>query len=63
MTDEKVRKTEAPLKLDMSFSEALRRLMSTDPKEVAESIDRSKTKKPAQGDPPRRPRQSVKGRS
>lgn len=54
MTDEK-RKTEPPLKLDMPFSEALSRFVATKPKEVADSIERSKAKKPPQDGPPRRP--------
>ena len=49
------RKTEPPLKLDMDFSEALERFARVKPKEVAESIDRAKTKKPPQDDFPRRP--------
>jgi hypothetical protein len=40
------RKTEPPLKLDMDFAEALERFARTKPEEVAESIERSKTKKP-----------------
>lgn len=40
------RKTEPPLKLDMDFGEALARFARTKPEEVAESIERSKTKKP-----------------
>ena len=54
MTDEK-RKTEPPLALNMSFEEALSRFAATDPKEVAEGIERSKTKKPPQDGTPRRP--------
>lgn len=54
MTDDK-RKTEPPLKLDMDFLEALSRFAATDPKEVADSIERSKTKKPPGSGSPRRP--------
>jgi len=42
----KGKKLEPPLKLDMDFSEALRRFVKTDPKEVEESIERAKQKKP-----------------
>jgi hypothetical protein len=56
MTHEKGTKLEPPLKLDMSFDEALSRFLVTDPKEVAETIERSKTKRPPQdAPPPRRP--------
>jgi hypothetical protein len=41
------RKLEPPLKLDLSFDEALSRYVATKPKELVESIERSKTKKPA----------------
>lgn len=51
----KGKKMEPPLKLDMSFSEALGRFVRTSPQEVDESIERSKTKKPPQDAPPRRP--------
>lgn len=44
MTDGK--KRERPLYLDMDFGEALERFAQTDPKEVAESIQRAKKKKP-----------------
>ena len=40
------RKMEPPLKLDMDFGEALTRFTKTKPGEVAESVERSKTKKP-----------------
>jgi hypothetical protein len=56
MTHKKGAKMEPPLKLDMSFDEALGRFTQASPEEVAESIDRSKTKKPPQDCPPRRPR-------
>lgn len=49
MTDDK-RKTEPALKLDLDFAEALTRFVRTDPAEVAESIERSKTKKPPGAD-------------
>lgn len=57
MTGETKKKTEPPLKLDMGFVEFLARALQTDPKEVQESIERSKTKKPPQN-PPRRPERS-----
>lgn len=57
MTGETKKKVEPPLKLDMGFGEFLARVLQTDPKEVAESIDRAKTKKPPQ-DAPRRPERS-----
>lgn len=44
------RKTEPPLKLDMDFGEALERFVRVKPKEVAESVERAKTKMPL-GDP------------
>lgn len=50
----KGKKLEPTLKLNMSFGELLARLVQTDKKEVEESIDRAKTKKPP-GDEPRRP--------
>ena len=56
MTDD--RKNEPPLRLDMSFGEALARLTRVKPSEVAESVERSKTKKPPGDDPPRQPRRS-----
>lgn len=55
----KGKKLEPPLKLDMSFSEALGRFARTDPKEVKESVERSKTKKPP-GDTPERPKRSTR---
>jgi hypothetical protein len=51
----KGKKLEPPLKLDMSFSEALSRFAATDPGEVEENIERSKTKRPPQDGTPRRP--------
>lgn len=53
MTDD--RKLEPKLGLDMDFGEALGRFVQTKPKEVAESVERAKTKKPPQDAPPRRP--------
>jgi hypothetical protein len=53
MTHEKGRKLEPPLKLDMSFGEALSRFVATKPEEVAESVERSRQKKPP-GEEPRR---------
>jgi hypothetical protein len=44
---------EPPLKLDMSFGEALERFARVKPKEVAESVERSKAKKPPEGTPGR----------
>lgn len=49
------RKTEPPLKLDMDFGEALERFARTKPKEVAESVERAKAKKPPGEEFPRRP--------
>lgn len=48
------RKTEPPLRLDMSFGEAMSRFVATDPKEAQESIEQSKAKKPPQDVSPRR---------
>jgi hypothetical protein len=39
-------KQEPPLHLDLNFGEALERFARTKPSEVAESIERSKQKKP-----------------
>lgn len=49
------RKTEPPLNLDMDFGEALERFARVRPKEVAESVERSKTKKPPGDESPKRP--------
>lgn len=49
------RKQEPKFGLDMDFGEAMERFLQTDPKEVAESIQRSKTRKPPGDDAPRRP--------
>jgi hypothetical protein len=48
-------KLEPKLALDMYFAEALARFTQTKPEEVAESIERSKAKKPPGNGPPRRP--------
>lgn len=49
----KGKKLEPKLHLDMDFGEALERFIQTDPKEVAERIDRAKQKKPPEdGAPP-----------
>lgn len=74
MTDKKdKRKLEPKFGLDMDFGEALERFAKTDPKEVAESIDRSKQKKPpgdqspggnvhrSRKDRPRQPRRNKSG--
>ncbi len=47
----KGKKLEPPLKLDMSFGEALNRFVATKPGEVEESIARSKQKKPPGAEP------------
>ena len=47
------RKLEPPLRLDMSFDEALGRFAATDPNEVAESVERSKAKRPPEDRNPR----------
>ena len=52
MTGEK-RKLEPPLKLGMAFGEALSRFVATEPAEVEESVERSKTKKPPETNPRR----------
>jgi len=59
----KGRKMEPPLKLEMSFGEAMSRFVATKPEQLDESIARSKTKKPPQDQTPRRPgskRQALK---
>lgn len=58
MTNDK-RKTEPPLRLDMDFGEALSRFVATKPKELDESVERAKQKKPPQDATPRRPGQST----
>ncbi len=62
MTSETKKKTEPPLKLDMGFGEFLARALQTNPKEVQESIDRAKTKKPPENEP-RRPKVRSEDRS
>jgi hypothetical protein len=54
-------KLDPPLRLDMSFDEALSRFVATNPEEVDESVQRSKTKRPPQDEAPRRSPE-VKGR-
>lgn len=49
------KKTEPPFGLAMDFGEALSRFVATKPKEVVDSIERSKAKKPPQDAAPRRP--------
>lgn len=51
----KGRKQDPALGLDMDFEEALSRFVATSPKEVEESIERAKEKKPPQDRAPRRP--------
>jgi hypothetical protein len=41
-------KLDPPLRLDMSFEEALSRFVATKPEEIEESIERSKAKVPPQ---------------
>jgi len=57
------KKQEPAFGLDMGFEEALRRFAGTDPKEVAESIERSKQKRPSGTEPPRRPARAERGKS
>ena len=45
MTDDKRRKYDPPLRLDMDFKEGLVRFGQTDPKEMRELIERIKRKK------------------
>lgn len=51
------KKHEPPLKLDMSFEEALSRYVATSPTEVQESIERARKRKPPE-EVPRRPVQA-----
>ena len=46
------KKLEPKFGLEMDFGEALGRFVRTDPKEVAESVERSKQQKPPGEDPP-----------
>jgi len=57
----KGKKLEPPLRLDMSFEEAMRRFAATDPKEIEESIERGKKKRPPQDAPPGRPSPTKRG--
>ena len=52
MTHKKGDKLEPPLRLDMSFTEALGRFTATDPKEVEGTVARSKKRKPPGATPP-----------
>ena len=45
-------KRQPPLWLDISFAEALERFAGTDPKEVAQLIERAKEQKPPGSKPP-----------
>ena len=54
----KGKKLEPKLHLDLNFGEALERFAQTDPKEVAESIERAKQKRPPEDGSPRRPAHS-----
>jgi hypothetical protein len=63
MIHKKGTKLDPPLKLDMSFAESLERFISTKPKEVDESVERAKTKRPPQDGAPRRPGHSASVKS
>lgn len=52
MTEKKRKKLEPKFGLDMDFAEALERFAQTDPKEVAESIERAKQKNRRETKPP-----------
>lgn len=54
------RKLEPAFGLDMDFGEAFERFARTDPKEVAESVQRSKQKGPPGDEVPRRPARPAK---
>jgi len=54
MSNEK-KKTEPPLFINVKFGEALARFAATNPSELDENIERSKTKKPPRDIIPRRP--------
>jgi hypothetical protein len=60
VTHKRGAKLEPHLRLDMSFDEALSRFTDTDPKELDESIERAKTKRPPQN---QRLRRSVRPKS
>ncbi len=47
-------KRQPPLWLEMGFAEAFERFAGTDPKEVAENVDRAKKEKPSEAKRPRR---------
>ena len=49
--NEKGKKLEPKLKLDMPFAEALERFIQTKPKEVEKSIEKAKQSKPKQEKP------------
>jgi hypothetical protein len=51
----KGKKLDPPLRLDLSFEDALSRFVATDPKEVVENVERSKKKKPPGDVTPGRP--------
>ena len=55
MTHKKGAKLDPPLRLDMSFEEALSRFVATKPEEVEESIERSKKEGPEPEATPTRP--------
>lgn len=56
MTDK--RKLEPPLKLNMAFGEALSRFVAAKSCEVDYNVEQSKSKRPPQDAPPRRPGRS-----
>lgn len=55
------KKLEPKFWLEMDFGEALGRFVRTDPKEVAESVERSKQKRPPEDAAPRRPARGKRG--
>lgn len=57
----KGRKQEPPLHIDMDFGEALARFAKTDPKEVADLVEKSRQKKPPETKPPGRPSRTKRG--
>ncbi len=57
----KGRKMEPPLKLDMSFDEAMSRFVAAAPEEVSANIERSKTKRPPEDGLPGRPERKKRG--
>jgi hypothetical protein len=56
----KGKKLERCLSFDMSFDKALQCFVMIDPKEVGESIERSKAKSPRQDDAPPRARRGLR---